>query len=442
MSQLNDNLTKLYQSHLTSLQSRVKDIIQLEKIDALVIHSGQTKRQFLDDMDYPFKVNPHFKAWLPVLDVPNSWLIVDGINKPKLIYFQPHDFWHKVIKLGDEFWQDAFDIQILTQANQVEALLPRVLNNHAYIGEHLEVAQALGFDNINPEPILNHLHFYRAYKTEYEQMCMREATKIGIQGHLAAKDTFYAGGSEFDIHLAFLQAAQLNEHQLPYNNIVALNQNAATLHYTYYERHKPSQHLSFLIDAGGQFNGYASDITRTYAAKKGVFAELINRLDQIQLDLVASLKPNMKFGDLHIQCHHKIAQLLVEFGLVTISAKEVIELNITASFFPHGLGHPLGLQVHDVGGFMADARGTHREPPEGHPYLRTTRIIEPNMVVTIEPGLYFIDCLLNSLSKAPQGKYINWQRVEALKPFGGIRIEDNIIVHATFNENMTRDLGL
>jgi Xaa-Pro dipeptidase len=98
--------------------------------------------------------------------------------------------------------------------------------------------------------------------------------------------------------------------------------------------------------------------------------------------------------------------------------------------------------VHDVGGFMADHRGTHVASPKAHPFLRTTRNIEADMVFTIEPGLYFIDSLLTDLKGTSLESMVNWDKVAEFKPFGGIRIEDNIIVHTQRNENMTRELGL
>ena len=85
-----------YASHVAMLQNHTRDALARENIDGLVIHSGQAKRLFLDDNNYPFKVNPQFKAWLPVVDNPNCWLIVNGVDKPKLIFYQPIDFWHKV----------------------------------------------------------------------------------------------------------------------------------------------------------------------------------------------------------------------------------------------------------------------------------------------------------------------------------------------------------
>jgi Xaa-Pro dipeptidase len=433
----------LYQAHIAELQLRTRRLLERENLDALVIHSGQAQRKFLDDMDYPFKANPLFKAWLPVVDNPHCWLLVDGVNKPKLIFYRPKDFWHKVPDEPHEFWAEHFDIQLLDKANKVETLLPYDKARLAYLGEYLEVARALGFSEINPEPVLNFIHFYRAYKTPYELACLRIANQMAVAGHKAAKAAFYAGGSEFDIQLAYLAAVRQTENEVPYGNIVALNENCAILHYTALERKVPKQHHSFLIDAGAEFHGYAADITRTYSFDQNdEFAALIRAVNSAELQLVDGLKPGLKYGDLHVQCHHKIAQILRDFDFVKLSAEAIVESQISRTFFPHGLGHHLGLQVHDMGGFMADERGTHVAPPEGHPYLRCTRTIEANMVFTIEPGLYFIDSLLADLAATEFDKYINWDKVDEFRRFGGIRIEDDVIVHQDRNENMTRDLQL
>uniref|UniRef100_A0A486XWX1 Xaa-Pro dipeptidase n=1 Tax=Rheinheimera sp. BAL341 TaxID=1708203 RepID=A0A486XWX1_9GAMM len=433
----------LYQAHIAELQLRTRRLLERENLDALVVHSGQTKRKFLDDMDYPFKANPLFKAWLPVVDNPHCWLMLDGVNKPKLIFYRPKDFWHKVPDEPHDFWAEHFDIQLLDKPNKVEALLPYDKARLAYLGEHIEVAQALGFTEINPEPVLNSIHFYRAYKTPYELACLRSANQMAVAGHNAAKAAFYAGGSEFDIQLAYLAAVRQTENEVPYGNIIALNQNCAILHYTALERKVPKQHHSFLIDAGAEFHGYAADITRTYSFKPDdEFGSLISAVNAAELQLVDGLKPGLKYGDLHVQCHQKIAEILQQFDFVKLSPEAIVESQISRTFFPHGLGHHLGLQVHDVGGFMADERGTHVAPPDSHPYLRCTRTVEANMVFTIEPGLYFIDSLLADLAATEFDKYINWQKVDAFRHYGGIRIEDDVIVHQDRNENMTRDLKL
>jgi Xaa-Pro dipeptidase len=116
-----------------------------------------------------------------------------------------------------------------------------------------------------------------------------------------------------------------------------------------------------------------------------------------------------------------------------------VELGLTGVFFPHGIGHLLGLQVHDVGGVLGDAEGHERRRPEGHPYLRLTRMLEPGVVVTIEPGIYFIDSLLSAAHADARRPYIDWALVEKLRPYGGIRIEDDVVATSGRPENLTRE---
>jgi Xaa-Pro dipeptidase len=435
-------LSALYPNHIEEMQKRTKEALIREGIDGLIIHSGQSKRMFLDDNHYPFHVNPQFKAWLPVIDNPNCWLVVNGIDKPKLIFYRPKDFWHEVPPEPTDYWAGAFDIVLLTQADAVEKHLPYDKANYAYIGEYVEVARALGFDLVNPDRVMHFLHFYRAYKTDYEMVCMRESSKIAVAGHQAAEQAFRQGVSEFDINQAYLRATRLGENQVPYNNIVGLNENAAILHYMVTKTQAPSHSRSFLIDAGATFNGYASDVTRTYSREDDKFNELIVAMDKVTLDLVDKLKPGTPYLDVHVAAHQNIARLLTDFDIVNLAAEDVLEKQITKTFFPHGIGHFLGLQVHDVGGHVLDDRGTPNPPPEAHPFLRTTRTVEARQVFTIEPGLYFIDSLLADLRSSPESKYINWNVIDQFRPYGGIRIEDNVIVHRDRNENMTRDFGL
>lgn len=442
MTLVNDKLASLFPAHIAQLQKTARTALTRENLEGLVIHSGQELKAFLDDNSYPFRVNPHFKYWLPLTEVTNSWLVINGEDKPTLIYYQPVDFWHKVTPLPESYWNEFFDIKVLSKATEVDQLLPYDKKGYAYIGEHLEVARVLGFENINPEPLVNYFHYHRAYKTPYEQECLRQSNRLAVLGHLAAKKAFLNGDTEFDIQNAYLKAVGCTTNDTPYGNIVALNRNCSILHYTALDKVAPQNHQSFLIDAGAQFNGYASDITRTYSFRQDKFAELITRMDQLMLKAVDGLKPGLSYVDLHINTHREIAKVLREFNLITVDADTAVASGVVSSFFPHGLGHHLGLQTHDVGGFMADERGTHVNAPQEHPFLRTSRVIETGQVFTIEPGLYFIDSLLADLKVSSNSDQVNWQNIEELRPFGGIRIEDNIIVHQSHNENMTRDLGL
>ena len=437
-----DTLSIEYFEHIVALQKRTKNVLIRENLQGLVIHSGQEIKVFLDDYAYPFKVNPHFKHWLPLTDIPNCWLIVNGEDKPTLIYYQPVDFWHKVIPLEENYWHSFFDIKILTKASDVEKLLPYDKAGYAYIGEHVEVAKALGFSAINPEALLNYMHYHRAYKTAYEQECLRLSNGLAVKAHKVAHSAFLNGDTEFDIQQAYLASLKYTANETPYGNIVALNENCAILHYMALDNIPPQAHRSFLIDAGANFNGYAADITRTYSFKRDKFAELITRMDQLMLNTADRLKPGISYVDVHTAAYQEVAEVLEEFEFINVDANTAVESGIVSTFFPHGIGHHLGLQTHDVGGFMADERGTHVETPESHPFLRCSRTIEENQVFTIEPGLYFIDSLLATLKASKLGDLINWDKVNEMRAFGGIRIEDNIIVHQSKNENMTRESGL
>jgi len=290
----------------------------------------------------------------------------------------------------------------------------------------------------NPAALLDYLHFHRARKTAYELAAMRYASDVGAAGHIAAAQAFAGGGTEFDIHMAYLSGAQQAEVDLPYGNIVGLNEHAAVLHYQHQNRRHDHAPRSLLIDAGGSYRGYASDITRTYAGSgENDFAELLKRMQSHQQALIDSIRPGVRFADLHVQMHRQLAAVLADAELVTCAADAAFEQGITEAFCPHGLGHLLGLQVHDVGGHLADDHGNPAPPPEQYPSLRFTREIDVDYVFTIEPGLYFIPSLLQALKNKRAA--VNWARVDALAGCGGIRIEDNVRVLDDGVENLTRD---
>ena len=151
------------------------------------------------------------------------------------------------------------------------------------------------------------------------------------------------------------------------------------------------------------------------------------------------MTPGMPFGDLHHLSHLKLAALLKEHGVLDAEPEQAVELGLTRPFYPHGLGHHLGIQVHDVAGKLAGPDGSFAPPPARHPSLRTTRKIEPGHVITIEPGCYFIPMLLRPFRENGQAQHFNWKLIDELSPMGGIRIEDDVLVTATGSRNLTRE---
>lgn len=433
-----NDLAVLYADHLDTLRDRADKTLALAGFDSLVIAAGMPLRKFLDDQDQPFIVSPPFKQWLPLVDAPGSWVVYTPGHKPKLIFLQPRDYWHVVPDAPHGYWVGHFDITIVRTALEAVAQLPQ--GNDAIIAA-AHTAQT-GVEPNNPPAVLNSLHWYRSIKTPYERELMREANRVGTRAHRAAEKAFRAGESEFGIHLAYLAAARQSDAELPYASIVGLNEHGAVLHYTNFDRLPPKQSRSFLIDAGASAAGYASDITRTYAQNSSAASEfqaLINSVDSAQQGFVEKVRAGQSYPELHIHAHHVLADVLREHGVIRMSAESAVSSGVTSTFMPHGLGHPIGLQVHDVAGFQKSEHGGSIDRPDGHPYLRMTRVLESGMVVTIEPGLYFIDLLLEELRSKPAAKDIDWATVDAFRPYGGIRIEDDVACTDDEPENLTRD---
>ncbi|URL58940.1 Xaa-Pro dipeptidase [Luteibacter flocculans] len=435
---MNDALAALYPQHLATLRERTDTALARGGFEHLVVPAGRPITKFLDDQDYPFIVNPHFKHWLPLVDAPGSWLVYTPGEKPKLVFLQPRDYWHVVPEAPSGYWVDHFDIVVVRKPADAIAELPATLSRCAIIGDQFCNLQDVCANN--PPAVVDHLHYHRAYKTPYELELMREASRRGARGHRAAERAFREGESEFGIHLAYLAAARQLDAELPYASIVGLNEHGAVLHYTNFDRHAPKESHSFLIDAGASAAGYASDITRTYAGDGAAeFQALIDSVDAAERSFAAKVRHGQSYADLHIHAHHVLAGVLREHDFIRMTPESAVESGVSSAFFPHGLGHGIGLQVHDVAGFQAAETGGTIAKPEGHPYLRLTRPVETGMVVTIEPGIYFIDMLLAELKHKPFAADINWTKVDAFRKYGGIRIEDDVVCTAGEPENLTRD---
>jgi Xaa-Pro dipeptidase len=427
-------LGELYGEHLTTVRARADKALAAGGYDGLVISSGSQLYYYLDDSTYPFRPNPRYRAWLPDA-TPDCFLVYRPGSRPKLVFTQPDDYWFLPPAAPEGYWVGHFDVVVVRspQALRKEAGSGR----WAVLGEPAPATEGLG--DHDPPAVTGPLDYARAVKTPYEVECMAMASAAGVRAHRAAEQAFRSGASEYAIHLAYCEAAGAREEELPYNNIIAFDRHAAVLHYQVLDRERPAGVKSFLIDAGAQHAGYACDITRTYASEPGEFLDLVRSVDSTQQKLADRVRPGVDYRDIHLEAHRSIAGVLLTHGVVHGSLESVVDSGLTSVFFPHGIGHLLGIMVHDAAGFAAGAGGGNRDKPEGHPYLRLTRDLEPGFVVTIEPGIYFIDSLLAAARADGRGRAIDWKRVEALRPFGGIRVEDNVVAQPGAPRNLTRE---
>jgi Xaa-Pro dipeptidase len=432
-------LNEAFGHHMQHLCDAAAQALEATGFRSLLVHSGSPLTIFEDDRTYPFEAHAPFKVWVPLSDVPDSFVYFVPGKRPQLLFHSPCDYWHKPAALPQAYWTQHFDIRAINDRAAARTALPKDLSAAAYIGDEFPELADWGVTALNPRDLMCRLDFIRASKTPYELECLREANRLGARGHRAALQAFQAGATEFEIELAFLRACGMREHELPYNPIIALNEGGAVLHYQVLERVPPAERHSLLIDAGAEFAGYASDITRTYSSRDDDFAALIRSMDEMQQSLCAGVRAGVDWRDVHLRAHQLTATLLHDADITTCGVEEAVATGVSSVFLPHGIGHLLGLEVHDVGGFMRAPEGGEIPRPDGHPYLRLTRVLQEGFVVTMEPGIYFIDQLLSAAKADSRGKSINWSRVDALRRFGGIRIEDDLAVTATGCENLTRD---
>jgi Xaa-Pro dipeptidase len=432
-----DTLATLYPAHLAAVIARSTHALARGGFDHLLVAAGTLGYRFLDDNPYPFYVNPQFKAWLPLTQNPDCWIAFTPGARPVLVYHQPADYWHLPPSDPQGYWVEHFDVRVIREPAQARAQLPRDLARAAILGEPSSALD--GVVPNNPKAVLDSLHLARTRKTPYELECMRHASRRGALAHRAAHAAFRQRGSEYAIHQAFCAAAGHTEAELPYGNIVALNEHGATLHYQHQQHEAPAEHRSLLIDAGAQVHGYASDITRTLGHGDTDFTHLLEAVAHEQQGLCAKVRPGLDWRDLQLDAHRAMGRVLQQLDIVRMDPQDQLDSGVSSVFLPHGIGHFIGLQVHDVGGFLKDESGETIPKPPGHPYLRCTRTLEPGNVVTVEPGIYFIDMLLDGLRRGLHADRVNWAKIEHLHKFGGVRIEDNVAVTDSAPENLTRD---
>ncbi len=425
-----------HDAHLEGLENAYARLLEAHGYDGVLLYSGAAHHFFGDDQQASFATFAHFLHWVPLAGIEHSWLLIRPGQRPLLRFHAPADFWHLTPSLPEAAWTQRFTIEASAETAPPKPPQGRL----AIVGEvDAQTAERLGA-TLNPPALCQALDELRMRKSDYEIACLREANQLALAGHAAARQAFHDGDAELDVQLAYLKASRQRESQVPYQNIVGLNAHAGVLHYQHYDIEPESQQHSLLLDAGRRVAGYASDITRTWAGRDAdpQFVALIEGVGRLQQRLIAELRPGVSFVALHEQMHFELGQLLNAQALITCSPEAAVENGITRAFCPHGLGHSLGLQVHDVAGRRSSS-GEPLPAPERDPALRLTRVLETGMVVTMEPGLYIIPMLLEPLRDQSAGHAIDWAGVARLAPHGGIRIEDNIAIGESGPINLTRD---
>eukprot|EP01095_Lingulamoeba_sp_RSL-Kostka_P012819 TRINITY_DN514_c1_g1_i1.p1 TRINITY_DN514_c1_g1~~TRINITY_DN514_c1_g1_i1.p1 ORF type:complete len:526 (-),score=228.66 TRINITY_DN514_c1_g1_i1:107-1684(-) len=285
----------------------------------------------------------------------------------------------------------------------------------------------------------------RVIKTDEELAVMKYANLISSKAHVKVMQAIEPGMMEYQLESLFRHSCYHDggmRHQA-YTCICGSGINSATLHYGH--GGAPNDRLiegndMLLFDMGSEYHCYASDITCSYPAT-GKFSDIQKAIYKgvynAQLAVYEELKPGAEWPKLHRLAERAILQNLKEEGYLYGEIDDMIDNDIGFLFQPHGLGHFLGLDTHDVGGYGTNHPKRSERP--GLSSLRTARTLKPGMVVTVEPGCYFIPHLLeNAFKDETKKQFLNVEKLTTMLNFGGVRLEDNIIVTEDGFENMTK----
>lgn len=263
---------------------------------------------------------------------------------------------------------------------------------------------------IDVAPILGEM---RLFKDENELAFMKEAARISVQGHQRAMRACKHLTMEYELEAEFVyEITKQGCRGLAYDSIVAAGANACILHYTANDQRLKPNHL-VLVDAGGEFNHYAADITRTYPVNGRFSSEqqmIYELVLQAQRAGIEKIKPGTSWVEIQLTMIQILTQGLMDLKILKGDTAELIRQEAYKPYYMHSSGHWLGLDVHDVGAYKVNQQW---------------RSLKANMVLTVEPGLYFSPDLPNIDER--------WKGI-------GVRIEDDILVTAQGYENLTQAL--
>ncbi|KAG5942598.1 hypothetical protein E4U59_001012 [Claviceps monticola] len=426
---------------------RVVDQIRKSKPDAngvIYLEACATKMQEDNDSPVPFRQRRYF-YYLTGCDVADCSLAYDIQSGKSILFIPPVDaddvIWSGLPLSIDDALQK-YDVDEVKFTTEVNATLTHLAKNSPkstvfaianQVSDHVTFLQFVDKDF---ETVKTAIEVSRVVKDEYEVAMIQKANHIASQAHKAVIERSKSARTEQELYATFLErCVSKAAPEMPYHPIVAAGRAAATLHYVD-NNASLSGKLNVLIDAGCEWNNYASDITRTFPLT-GEFTkesrDIYAIVYRMQKECTERLKGGILWDDVHLHAHRIAVEGLLSLGILKGDVQEILDARTSAAFFPHGLGHHLGLDTHDTGG-----NPNPNDKDKLFRYLRLRGHVPAGAVVTVEPGIYFCDFIIKPYLKDPtHSKYIDSEVLDRYWDVGGIRLEDNIFVTADGYENLT-----
>uniref|UniRef100_A0A7I4Y167 Xaa-Pro dipeptidase n=1 Tax=Haemonchus contortus TaxID=6289 RepID=A0A7I4Y167_HAECO len=434
-------------------------LLKIAPFAVVLLRGGAEKNRYNTDLDeLPFRQESYF-FWAFGVQESDFFGAID-VNSGKSCLFPPvldpsYAIWDG--KINDEsFFKNKYEVDevrfqtknairdYLEELQIKKVLLLKAENTDS--GNFLEAPTFAGNESFDVDvstlyPIMAEL---RVFKTDKEL----EGNEIRQQNcsvaHRATMKAVRAGMYEYQMESVFRRICYYHGgcRHLASTCIVASGRNSSVLHYGHANAPNDKRIEDgdmCLFDMGPEYNCYAADITNSFPAN-GKFTEkqkmVYNAVLEANRAVFKAAKPGVRWTDMHLLSEKVILTHLQKAGLLTGDNDEMVNARLGAVFMPHGLGHLVGLDVHDCGGYLGDALPRSQLP--GLKSLRTTRTLKERMVITIEPGCYFIDTLLDAAFNDPKlAKFMVKAEIDKYRGQGGVRIEDDVVIWEKGNENLS-----
>eukprot|EP00761_Pharyngomonas_kirbyi_P011923 gb/GECH01011949.1/.p1 GENE.gb/GECH01011949.1/~~gb/GECH01011949.1/.p1 ORF type:complete len:457 (+),score=124.32 gb/GECH01011949.1/:1-1371(+) len=414
-----------------------------ESNSAVCLQSGGESLRYTTDVEEQFRQESNFYYVCGCNDVDTQCAL--NVSTGEIVLFVP--------KRGDDYtmwagqppsnkwYQESTGVDRVLYVGEMNSVLKnwnikRVLSLEDRKPEDLDSSFEL--DTKGLRPLLTQS---RLVKNEDEFEAMRKTAAINNEAHKTLMREIACGLREYQCEAIFKQKCMfLGARHQAYAGIYGTGKNGAVLHYGAGDVELKDGDL-ILVDAGCEFNLFASDVTRTYPVNGKFTAEqkeIYNIVLRSQQAVLDALKPGVEWEDMHYLAEKVIAEGMLKSGFLKGDLNDILENRITAIFFPHGLGHSIGLDVHDPPN--RDGSFTPIDK-DGIRNLRCRIRVEANMAMTIEPGVYFVPKFINDARNDPQkAKFLNFDKIDKYMDFGGIRLEDDVIVRNDGIENLSADV--
>jgi Xaa-Pro dipeptidase len=401
--------------------------------DGLILVSGGTEVLRNNDTPFPFRQDSNF-LYLAGVEEPDFHLLLDPKRGTSTLLMPRIDDEHKI-------WLGTIpgprDLKREFGFEKVEYLdgLPKLIKEarKKYRKFYANPAAARKFHGLLPwrkrdnETLIDALWELRAVKSPSEIEIIQKAVAVTAKGHRLAMESVRPGMREYEAQ-AFFDSHCLRGglRHLAFPTIAAAGKNSAVLHYVRNDAELKDGDL-LLLDAGGEIGGYPGDITRTFPIGKAYTQrqrDVYSIVLEAQKACIERAVPGASSLDLHHHAMRVFAEGLKSLGLLAGDTEGLVESGAVRLFFPHGLGHLMGLDVHDGNG------GRRRLIPNPAKIpIRLVAKLEPGFVFTVEPGIYFIEALLRDPRRRAAHKgSVLFSKVEEFMDFGGVRIEDDILI--------------